>query len=219
MNKLYRSIPLLLVFITCLCSCSSDNDDETAYYDSEYQVTFYKKPPYAHLEQGHWYDGKFIKYIPNAKAPYYLLLIPKDAEGKKIIDNLVEKKMVSDLYKIDNSDHYFVTSDSYFESPHLYVSDHYYLNNNNNGIGDILRVTPCISLKLKDNYGIENIQRKYINSMTLKETKGKGWTVYYFDCHVTNSYEALKLASELCQREDVSWAETSNYSPIYTFDN
>ena len=41
MNKLYRSIPLLLVFITCLCSCSSDNDDETAYYDSEYQVTFY----------------------------------------------------------------------------------------------------------------------------------------------------------------------------------
>jgi hypothetical protein len=114
-----------------------------------------------------------------------------------------------------------VTSTKYFESPDLYVSDNYFSTESGMKEGDYCRVVPIIIINLNAGTDIKDIEAEYRDVMTLRytnELKDARFTTYHFDCHLNNSYEVLRLASELQKRDDINWADADKYSPIYFYD-
>ena len=230
-RRLWQTMMLVACGMLVLTACSDDDDASVKEYDSEYQIKFYSKPPYANYEQGRWYknDSKevFFKLSPNTQAPYFLLVCPKNEKGLQALRYLEEqrKDIILEIqkntihYDQDNSeDHYFVSATMYFESPDLYVSDNYYSTEIGMREGDFCRICPSIIVNLKEGVDIKTIENQYKDVMTLKKTNDRGdarRSTYVFKCNVNNSYEALRLAEELHKRDDVNWAETDMYSPIY----
>ena len=223
---LLRAMVLMFCLTFILAGCSSDDGVAVEEYDTEYQIKFYNRPPYADYEQGRWYkdDSKevFFKLKPNTYAPYDLLVCPKNERGEQALQHIAEqrKDIILDVLMTDKDpvNHYFVTSTMYFESPDLYVSDNYFSTEIGMREGDYCRICPMIIVNLKEGTDIRNIEQKYKDVMTLRKTNDREetrWTTYYFACNVKNSYEALRLAEELYKRDDVNWAETDMYSPIY----
>lgn len=221
---------MAMLSMCLLAACSSD-DETTGFdeYDAEYQIRYYTRPPYANLEQGYWYkdDAKevFFKLTPNTKAPYDLLVCPKNDRGRKALQHMEEKKdgvilnvygqvHYYDLNYTDSTTHYFVIATKYFESPDLYVSDNYFSTECGMREGDYCRIVPTMIINLKAGADIRNIEEEYKDVMTLRYTDSR-FTTYHFDCHLNNSYEVLRLADELQKRNDTNWAEADKYSPIY----
>ena len=221
---------MAMLSMCLLAACSSD-DETTGFdeYDAEYQIRYYTRPPYANLEQGYWYkdDAKevFFKLTPNTKAPYDLLVCPKNDRGRKALQHMEEKKdgvilnvygqvHYYDLNYTDSTTHYFVIATKYFESPDLYVSDNYFSTECGMREGDYCRIVPTMIINLKAGADIRNIEEEYKDVMTLRYTDSR-FTTYHFDCHLNNSYEVLRLADELQKRNDTNWADADKYSPIY----
>lgn len=231
MKQLKMMMAMLAVCVLAACS----SDDETTgceEYDAEYQIKYYSRPPYADLDQGYWYKDNtkevFFKLTPNTEAPYQLLVCPKNDKGRRTLEYMAEKDggVILDIRKqvhyfdmnfTDSTTHYFVTSTKYFESPDLYVSDNYFSTECGMREGDFCRIVPTILINLNAGADIRNIEAEYKDVMTLRYTNqlGSNYTIYYFDCHLNNSYEALRLADELYRRDDVNWADTDKYSPVY----
>ena len=221
---------MAMLSMCLLAACSSD-DETTGFdeYDAEYQIRYYTRPPYANLEQGYWYkdDAKevFFKLTPNTKAPYDLLVCPKNDRGRKALQHMEEKKdgvilnvygqvHYYDLNYTDSTTHYFVIATKYFESPDLYVSDNYFSTECGMREGDYCRIVPTMIINLKAGADIRNIEEEYKDVMTLRYTDSR-FTTYHFECHLNTSYEVLRLADELQKRNDTNWAEADKYSPIY----
>ena len=228
-------VMMMAMLSVCLLTACSSDDETTGYdeYDAEYQIKYYTRPPYANLEQGYWYkdDAKevFFKLTPNTKAPYDLLVCPKNDRGRKALQHMEEKKdgvilnvygqvHYYDLNYTDSTTHYFVIATKYFESPDLYVSDNYFSTECGMREGDYCRIVPTMIINLKAGADIRNIEEEYKDVMTLRRTNSLNdsrFTTYIFDCHLNNSYEVLRLADELYKRDDVNWADADKYSPIY----
>ena len=216
---LWMSLLLLM-----LAGCSSD--DDTIGYDAEYQIKYYSQPPYANSEQG----TEYYRLTPNAKAPYELLVIPKNDKGRKALEHMAEKEdgvILNISHRAyyynqpekDSIDHYFVTSTQYFECPDLYVSDNYYYPKDS-GIreGDYCQVMSTITVNIKEGADIKNLEKEYKNVMTLICTRYRdkaGLTRYIFNCHLNNSYEVLYITEKLNKHKDVNWADAHMYSPAY----
>ena len=232
--KQLQVMMMAMLSVCLLTACSSDDEmigfDE---YDAEYQIKYYSRPPYANLEQGYWYkdDAKevFFKLTPNTKAPYHLLVCPKNDRGREALEYMKEKEdgVILNIYSqvhyfdmnfTDSTTHYFVASTKYFESPDLYVSDNYFSTECGMREGDFCRIVPTMIINLKAGADIKNIEEEYKDVMTFRCTNGltdSRFITYLFDCHLSNSYEVLRLADELYKRDDVNWADADKYSPIY----
>lgn len=229
---------MMAMLAACLSAACSSDDETIGYeaYDAEYQIKYYSRPPYANFEQGYWYkEGTkevFFKLTPNTEAPYQLLVCPKNDRGKEALEHMEKKEdgVILNVYRrvhyydmnfTDSTAHYFVTSTKYFESPDLYVSDNYFSTESGMKEGDYCRVVPIIIINLNAGTDIKDIEAEYKDVMTLRytnELKDARFTTYHFDCHLNNSYEVLRLASELQKRDDINWADADKYSPIYFFD-
>lgn len=235
--KQLKEIMMAMLALCLLAACSSDDETiDYEEYDAEYQIKYYSQPPYANLEQGYWYkEGTkevFFKLTPNIKAPYELLVCPKNDKGMKALEHMAarENGVIQFMYKhisyignnfTDSTTHYFVTSTKYFESPDLYVSDNYFSTECGMREGDYCRIVPTMIINLNEGADIKDIEREYKDVMTLRYTNDRNdsrFTTYHFDCHLNNSYEVLRLADELQKRNDINWAEADKYSPIY-YDN
>lgn len=232
--KQLKEIMMAMLAVCLLAACSSD-DETIGYeaYDAEYQIKYYSRPPYANFEQGYWYKDEtkevFFKLTPNTEAPYQLLVCPKNDRGKEALEHMEKKEdgVILNVYKqvyyfdmnfTDSTTHYFVTSTKYFESPDLYVSDNYFSTEIGMREGDYCRIVPTMVVNLKAGADIKNIEADYRDMMTLRHTNDRNdsrFTTYLFDCHLSNSYEVLRLANELQKRDDINWAEADKYSPIY----
>ena len=208
------------LLLLMLAGCSSD--DDILGYDAVYQIKYYSQPPYANSEQG----TEYYRLTPNAKAPYELLVIPKNDKGRKVLEHMAEKEdgvilnISHHAYyynqpEKDSIDHYVVTSTLYFECPDLYVSDNYYFPIDS-GIreGDYCQIMSTIIVGLKEGADIKKLEKEYKNVMTLIYTDAR-WGRYIFNCHLNNSYEMLYLAEKLNKHKDVNWAEADMYSPAY----
>ena len=235
--KQLKEIMMTMLALCLLTACSSDNETASQVdYDAEYQIKYYDQPPYANLEQGYWYkeDTKevFHKLMPNRESPYQLLVCPKNDRGRKALEHMAEKKdgVILDIYRqahyfdrnfTDSTTHYFVTSTKYFESPDLYVSNNYYSSESGMIEVDYCQIVPTIIINLNEGADIKNIEADYKDVMTLRHTNeidDSRYTTYHFDCHLSNSYEVLRLADELHKRSDTNWADADKYSPFNSYN-
>lgn len=232
-NKNWMMVAFLLL-AEMMTGCNEDNPAVS--YDTENQIEYYTQPLYADLEQGYWYNSLgtiedvFTDLIPNKEAPYYLLVCPKNEKGRKTLEYMASQKngVIVELQQRSTGyseplgypdDRYFVTSTKYFESPDLYVSDNYFFKDGSSRPGNFCRIVPLIVISLKEGYDIKDIENKYKDVLTRQERTQNGGDslsrLYYFICDLNNSYEVLRVASEIYKRDDVNWAEPDMYTPIY----
>ncbi len=214
----------LVLTMAGLCSCSDDGlepDD----YDEAYQIGFFDQPSYAKNKQGYWYTDEqnnkvFYKMIPNTQAPYTLLVIPKGEKGLETIEHLKEKKdYILNIQEVNEIEkHYFVTTNKYFESPNLYVSVPYLLEENGNK-DHPLHVIPKFGIKIKDGYDISSVEQKYKSVLSQKEVieLKTSFRYYKFDCNKKNSYEVLKLSEEIYHMDAVEWIDVDMYGAFWAF--
>lgn len=225
MKNMKRNYILSGILILVIAACSSDDPIEAVAYDETYQISYYDQPPYAKNKQGYWYideKGKeiYCDLIPNTQPPYTLLVIPKGEKGMEIIDYLTMKNFpnIQTIQQINEVDkHYLVTTEKYFESPYLYVSDGYKVDGLDNGCIPIPGIIPKIIIQMKKGCDISSIESKYEGMLTNKKTdeRNSQWTYYFFDCNVKNSYEMLKLTEEVFSLDEVKWAEPDMYGVWY----
>ena len=195
--------------------------------DPNYGIKYYSVPPYAYLNQGTWYvndknDTIFYHNYPDTKAPYALLVFPWGEEGIKALEYLAnqENSIIQNEINPSQGQYCGVLASKYFESPYLYVSDNYSSSEYSN---QRCYYSPLMTLHLNPGYNISDIENRYRDIITLREVKewekdDPRWTFYDFDCHVHNSYEMLRLCSEISQCKEVEWAEPGflTYEEGYT---
>lgn len=214
-------VTMLFAAVATFAGCS--DDVETADLDAKYQIQYYHEPPYANVEQGYWYDNRFIKLIPAAKPPYTLMVIPRNENGVEALKAMQSQKKIQIVNGSEQQgvgSQTLVNSDYYFESPNFYVSSFYSVAEYGVESVDYCRIVPMMIVCMKAGADVSDIQEKYKDVMTLSDRKSSVGKVsdkpiYYFDCRVNNSCEVLQLASELYQRDDVDWAEPDMYTSIH----
>ena len=215
----------LVLTMAGLSSCSDDDGLEPDDYDKAYQIGFFNQPSYAKNKQGYWYTDEhnnevFYKMIPNTQAPYTLLVIPKGEKGLETIEHLKEKKdYILNIQEVNEIEkHYFVTTNKYFESPNLYVSVPYLLEENGNK-DHPLHVIPKFGIKIKDGYDISSVEQKYKSVLSQKEVieLKTSFRYYKFDCNKKNSYEVLKLSEEIYHMDAVEWIDVDMYGAFWAF--
>lgn len=214
----------VLLSLGMFCACSDDDSLEPDDYDEAYQISFYGQPSYGKYKQGYWYTDEhnneiFYKMIPSTQAPYTLLVIPKGVKGLETIEHLKEKKdYILIIQEVNETDkHYFITTNKYFESPHLYVSVPYLLEGDGNK-DHPLHVIPKFCIKIKDGYYISDVEQKYKSVLSQKEVieLNPSFTYYQFECNKMNSYEVLKLAEEIYHMDAVEWIDVDMYGAYWT---
>lgn len=225
-QSLWASIALMMA--TALGACSNDDPVEAVAYDEAYQISYYDQPPYAKYKQGYWYKDEngqeiFCGLIPNTQPPYTLLVIPKGEKGMEAIDYLTMKNFpnIQNVQQISEADkHYLITTEKYFESPYLYVSDAYWVEGVDNGGIPIPGIISKMMIHMKNGCDISSVESKYEGMLTNRKThewkeNDPQWTYYLFDCNVKNSYEMLQLTEEVYHLDEVEWAEADMYGVWY----
>ena len=203
----------LLALTVSMSSCSDDEEERVTSYDATYQVSFYRQDPGLNMKQGRWIGNEFIEYTPQSEPPYHLLVRWSDEKGKQAIDYILERNpdQIVNIAEISDNNEYRISSKVYFESPYFFVSSSYNSSEKGWGGGYSILILPQIILKMKEGKSIEAITREYAHTLTLQEEQTMK-DVFIFDSNVRTSREALQLASDIHQRDDVEWAETNNYS-------
>lgn len=225
-QSLWAAIALMMA--TALGACSNDDPVEAVAYDEAYQISYYDQPPYAKYKQGYWYTDEngqeiFCGLIPNTQPPYTLLVIPKGEKGMETIDYLTMKNFpnIQNVQQISEVDkHYLITTEKYFESPYLYVSDAYWVEGVDNGGIPIPGIISKMMIHMKNGCDISSVESKYEGMLTNRKThewkeNDPQWTYYLFDCNVKNSYEMLQLTEKVYHLDEVEWAEADMYGVWY----
>lgn len=201
---------LMLAFV----GCSSDEEVEATSYDATYQVSFYNQDPGLNTKQGHWEGDVYIEFSPQSEPPYNLLVQWSDEKGKQAIDYVLEKNsdVMTKLAEIPENNEYRISSKMYFESPYFYISSAYKSSEKGRGGVYSIFILPQILIKMKEGKSVEAIEKEYTHVLTLLQDDNLyNMGVYTFDSNVKTSREALRLAAEIHQRNDVEWAETNMY--------
>ena len=214
-KNLFFSV-LLLALGAVFTSCDTHKDDVVV--QVEVDVSFFASLPYANNTQGYYYTEngveKFFKLIPNAKAPFTLLVVLKNDEAKTALSAMKEaSNTVLENVQELSAGKYIVTSRVYFESPLFYVSDNYQVEGDEIHGYPVL-IDPMILIKMKEGKDIKAIEEKYGDKLTKTEENALNG-IEKFNCNVSNSYEVLQLAAEISQLEDVEWAEPNKYGGFY----
>ena len=202
-------IMLAAAFVgTTLMSCSSSSDEESEQGGTpdKYGLVIYDNLAFASEVLPQAYSN----LIPNTQAPYRLFVMPYDEEGKAIIRELAEDKdiIIGDVIPHKDSiikEGYWIKSNNYFESPHLYVSVNFKMSDMEQR-GYVVHVMPILTIKMNRGYDIKTIGEKY--DLTYVHTTGNNmW--YDYSCNVRNAYEAIKLAEKIQLQPEVEWAHVN----------
>ena len=204
-------IMLAAAFVgTTLMSCSSSSDEESEQGGTpdKYGLVIYDNPAFASEVLPQAYSN----LIPNTQAPYRLFVMPYDEEGKAIIRELAEDKdiIIGDVIPHKDSiikEGYWIKSNNYFESPHLYVSANYLREME--GMNDLeyalsVFISPIITIKMKQGYDINRIKKKY--NLTGLYSTGTDM-LYDYCCNANNAPQVMKIVEEIRSEDGVEWVE------------
>ena len=108
---------------------------------------------------------------------------------------------------------YILECTKYFETNNLYVSD-FYKTDDGQTNGYVLAFVPQIYVKMKNGYSIDIIEETYGKYLTMNDDEEQMANTYLFDCSVNSSYNVLKLAEEINNRDEVEWAEPNKWNKL-----
>lgn len=117
---------------------------------------------------------------------------------------------------IHTSTYYLVHRDRNFITSEDFVSDRYFVEYRNQETYFAV-VCPLISVKFKSTDSKQKIIKKYKGILTESTTRPQypDRNLYFFDCSLKTSQQAMELADELYRLNDVVWASCDQYYPIH----
>jgi hypothetical protein len=211
MKKSYWKIGLTLIMLLAMTGCKHDDFVSPESVDSKYDIKFYSQSPHSQGTQGIFVAGRFIRLSSNNVPPFRFMVYVKNKKGQEALDYL-QSKNDSPILKMEEmageskQKRYIIESTKYFETRNLYVSE-YYKTEDIERDDYFMAFLPQIIVKMKDGYDISIIEEYYRNAMTMNEDEKMAAGVYLFDCNVNSSYNILKLAEEIYNREEVEYTD------------
>ena len=219
MKKSFWKISLSLVALLTLTGCKHDIDVIAPdSIDSKYNIKFYSQSPHRNDTQGFYSGDQFIRVSSSEVPPYKFLVYIKNKKGQEVLD-YIKAKTESPILKMEliqeegNQKLYILECTKYFETNNLYVSD-FYKTDDGQTNGYVMAFVPQIYVKMKNGYSIDIIEETYGKYLTMNDDEEQMANTYLFDCSVNSSYNVLKLAEEINNRDEVEWAEPNKWNKL-----
>lgn len=217
MKKSFWKMCMGLVALLTLTGCSHNFEVIAPdSIDSKYNIKFYSQSPHRNDTQGFFSGEQFIRVSSSEVPPYNFLVYVKNKKGQEVLD-YIKSKTESPILKMElikeegNQKLYLLECTKYFETNNLYVSDFYKTEDSQANVYDIA-ILPQIYVKIKNGYSIDIIEEVYGKYLSMVDDEEQMGNVYVFNCSVNSSYNVLKLAEEITNREEVDLAEPNKWT-------